>query len=509
MLNLLVRLWGHISKRRRLQLGSLIFLMVFASFAEMASIGAVLPFLGVLTAPEKIFANKLAQPLVELLGLHKPEQIVLPLIVVFAVAALTSGAARVALLWVQTRLGYGIGADLSMDIYRRTLYQPYAVHVSRNSSEVISGISNKANVIVGYTIMPILTILNSVLLMAAILFALITIEPVIALIAIGGFGIIYASIILLSKKHLVLFGKQISQQSNQVIKALQEGLGGIRDVLIDGAQETYCDVYRKADLPLRRAQANIQIIMISPRYAVEALGMVLLSGLIYFLSGDSEKMIDLIPVLGALALGAQRLLPVLQQAYSGWSSMKGGQAVLVDSLALLDQPMPATSGGLASVPFRREIFVESLSFRYASDQPWVLKNLSLQISKGARVGFIGTTGSGKSTLIDVVMGLLEPTQGALRIDGDTLKISNQRAWQLHIAHVPQSIFLTDATLAENIAFGVPVDQIDMQRVRKAAEQAQIAETIETWPMKYSTSVGERGVRLSGGQRQRIGIPATR
>ena len=139
----------------------------------------------------------------------------------------------------------------------------------------------------------------------------------------------------------------------------------------------------------------------------------------------------------------------------------------------------------------------------------MLKNLSLQISKGARVGFIGTTGSGKSTLIDVVMGLLEPTQGALRIDGDTLKISNQRAWQLHIAHVPQSIFLTDATLAENIAFGVPVDQIDMQRVRKAAEQAQIAETIETWPMKYSTSVGERGVRLSGGQRQRIGIPATR
>lgn len=505
MWRLLVRLWEHIELRRRYQLGSLVILMVLASLAEVASIGAVLPFLGVLTAPEKLFSHQLALPLITVLGIDKPEQIILPLTIIFGIAALTSGLARLVLLWVQTRLSYAIGADLSISIYRRTLYQPYAVHVARNSSEVISGISNKANVIVGYTIMPVLTIANSALIMVAILVALIAIEPGVALSAIGGFGAIYLLVILLTKKHLAQFSKQISQESNQVIKALQEGLGGIRDVLIDGTQEAYCDIYRKADLPLRRAQANIQIISISPRYGVEALGMVLIAGLAYSLSGQTAEMVGVIPVLGALALGAQRLLPVLQQAYSGWTSMRGGQTILQDALAFLDQPMPESVDIPVSVLFNREIVFDDMSFRYATHLPWILRGISIQIPKGSRIGFIGTTGSGKSTLLDIVMGLLEPSEGAMRVDGEAIDRENQRGWQLHIAHVPQSIFLADTSIAENIAFGIPYDCIDHDRVREAATQAQIAETIESWAMQYKTVVGERGVRLSGGQRQRIGI----
>jgi ATP-binding cassette subfamily B protein len=212
-------------------------------------------------------------------------------------------------------------------------------------------------------------------------------------------------------------------------------------------------------------------------------------------------------VLGALALGAQRLLPVLQQAYASLSSIQGGQVSLRDTLDLLDQPLPDYVGQPVAdpLPFRQQISLNNLSFRYTEQTPWVLENLDLTITKGSRVGFIGVTGSGKSTLLDIVMGLLAPTDGKLEIDGQPIVTGNNRAWQAHIAHVPQAIYLADSTIEENIAFGVPKGKIDQSRVKKAASQAQIAEIIESWPKKYQTYVGERGIRLSGGQRQRIGI----
>lgn len=504
---LLRRLWRHVSPRRRKQLAMLFALMFVASFAEVLSIGAVLPFLSVLTAPEKVFGSQLAQPIIRLLCLTEPSQLLLLLTTVFAVGALFSGAMRLILLWAQTRLSHAIGADFSISIYRRTLYQQYSVHLSRNSSEVIAGISNKANSVVGSTVLPLLTILNSGLMLISILAALLTIEPTIAISSIVGFGSIYAIVILITKKALARDSKLISRDQNQIVKALQEGLGGIRDVLIDGTQATYCNIYRNADMPLRRALANIAIIGGSPRYGIEALGMVLIAALAYFLANRSGGMAVVIPVLGALALGAQRMLPVLQQAYLSWTSMRGGHVSLRDTLDLLDQPLPAHAGALAAepMPFLRSIELRGLSFRYTELAPWVLQNLNLAIPKGARIGFIGTTGSGKSTLLDIIMGLLSPSAGSIAIDGVDVTEQNHRAWQAHIAHVPQAIFLSDATIAENIAFGIPREQIDLERVRKAAQNAQIAATIESWADQYDTMVGERGVRLSGGQRQRIGI----
>jgi ATP-binding cassette subfamily B protein len=155
--------------------------------------------------------------------------------------------------------------------------------------------------------------------------------------------------------------------------------------------------------------------------------------------------------------------------------------------------------------FHSAIHLDHLSFRYQTDAPWVLRNINLTIPKGSRIGFIGTTGCGKSTLLDIVMGLLKPIEGALKVDDTSIDVVNRRAWQANIAHVPQTIFLADSTIAENIAFGVPKDQIDLERVRQAAAQAQVAQIIEAWPEQYNSFVGERGVRLSGGQRQRIGI----
>ena len=503
---LLSRLWRHMSPRRHAQFSLLLVLMILASFAEILSIGAVLPFLAILTDPERVFVHPSAQILVQALAITEPKQLLLPLTIAFGLAALIAGAMRLVLLWASTRLSYAAGADLSIKIYRGTLYQPYAVHVARNSSEIIDGISSKTNNAI-YLITVTLNLISSIVMLIAILVALLSVDPAIALAAFGGFGLIYVVIIRLTRKRLLLNSQTVARESTQVIKSLQEGLGGIRDVLIDGSQAAYCQIYRNADQPLRRAQGNNSFINYSPRYAMEALGMLLIATLAYALAQQVDGIAKAIPVLGALALGAQRLLPVLQQAYGAWANIQGGQASLQDTLDLLDQPLPdyVDQPAAKPLPFQRQIAFKNLSFRYGPQAPWVLKNLNLSIPKGSRIGFIGTTGSGKSTLLDIVMGLLQPTDGALEIDHQAVTPANHRAWQTHIAHVPQAIYLADSTIEENIAFGVPKDQIDIQRVRQAAQQAQIADSIESWPKQYQTFVGERGIRLSGGQRQRIGI----
>lgn len=504
--HLLRRLWHHILPRRRVQFILLLALMLLASFAEILSIGSVLPFLGILTSPQLVFDLPILQPIIKALNLTNPEQLLLPLTITFGVAALTAASIRLLLLWSSTRVSFAAGADLSISIYRRTLFQPYAVHCSRNSSEVIDGISGKANGVIYSVILPTLTLVSSSIMLISILVALIIIQPIIALISFGGFGLIYILIVRLTRHQLEVDSQSVALKSTEVIKTLQEGLGGIRDVLIDSSQESYCNIYRDADQKLRRAQGNILFISASPRYVMESLGMILIAGLAYSLAQQTDGFAKAIPILGALALGAQRLLPVLQQAYGSWSHINSGRASLKDTLELLDQPLPDfTNEQVTQLPFNKCITLKNLGFSYNDQASHTLNQVNLTIQKGSRVGFIGATGSGKSTLLDIVMGLLQPTNGILEVDGQAITTFNNRAWQAHIAHVPQAIFLTDSTIEENIAFGVPRDLIDHSRVRRAAQYAQIANTIEGWPKQYRTLVGERGVRLSGGQRQRIGI----
>ena len=504
--NLLVRLWHHLSRRRRLQFGLFMGLMLVSAFAEVVSLGAVLPFLGILVAPDKVFAHPIVGDLVRSWGVTSADQLVLPLTIAFAAAAMLAGAIRMLLLWVSTRLAFASGADLSIEVYRRTLYQPYRVYVARNSSEVISGITNKVSSAVS-VLYQLLTLTSSAVLMMAIILALIAIDPVVALSAAIGLGVSYGLITLMSRRQLQRNSQRIAYEQTQVIKALQEGLGGIRDVLLDGTQIVYCDVYRHADLPLRWAQGNNIFIAGSPRFAMEALGMVMISALAYSLSLQAEGISTTLPVLGALALGSQRLLPALQQSYNAWASIAGSHASLVDTIALLDQPLPPEVGqpAPAPLPFQDAIRFNAVRFSYSSGGPWVLDGLNLNIPKGARVGFVGSTGGGKSTTLDLLMGLLMPTEGEILVDGQPIIGNRIRAWQRCIAHVPQSIYLADTTLAENIAFGVPRDAIDLDWVRQAARQAQIADFIESRPEGYSAVVGERGIRISGGQRQRIGI----
>lgn len=507
LLPLLLRLWRYFSRRRQRQLILLLLLALSSALAEALSLGTILPFLGILTAPDRVIRNPRIGWLVEALQITRPQQLVLLLTLTFVVAVLASGAIRMLLLWANTRYTSATGSELALEVYRRTLYQPYQVHLARNSSEVITGIINKVNTVVGGIIQSTLTLISSLVFLTAIMAALLAIDPLIASIAAFGFGTAYALIILGVRRRLARESRKGAGLETQVLKALQEGLGGIRDVLLDGTQPVYCDIFRNADHPLRRAIGNHGIIAQTPRYFMEAIGMVLIAGLAFGLSLKPGGLSASLPILGALALGAQRMLPALQQSYASWVTVSASQAPLADTLDFLDQPLPQEALGPPPLPlpFQDSIQFKGVRFRYSTDGPWVLDHVDLRIPKGARIGFVGTTGSGKSTAMDLLMGLLTPTEGEIEVDGEPLRGPRIRAWQRALAHVPQSIFLADTTLAENIAFGVPEASIDMDRVRQAALQGRISEFIERRQEGYRSRIGERGIRLSGGQRQRIGI----
>jgi ATP-binding cassette subfamily B protein len=339
-----------------------------------------------------------------------------------------------------------------------------------------------------------------------ILTALIWADPKTAITAFAGFGLIYACVLMVTKNRLRRNGQLIFTEQARVIKSLQEGLGGIRDVLIDGTQEEYCKTYQHSDVILRRAQGSNTFLTLTPRFMVEALGMLFIATLAYFMSKNSGGMAQTVPILGVLALGAQRLVPIMEQMYGSWASIRGNHASLNGALELLDQPLPKyLNHPEKTIVFNHQIAFKNLSFSYGPESQPIFENLSFSINKGESIGIIGETGCGKSTMLDLIMGLLHPTSGALVIDGCVIDDLNRRAWQKHIAHVPQAIYLADTSIAENIAFGEPKELVNLEKVKAAALKAQIHDTIEKLPQGYQTLVGERGVRLSGGQRQRIGI----
>jgi ABC-type multidrug transport system fused ATPase/permease subunit len=507
---LLPQLWGHLSRRRRRQLAAALLLMLLSSLAEVVSLAAVLPFLAVLSNPATLWGQPLVQQWAPMLGISGAQELLLPITLVFAGATIGAGVIRLLTLWLNGRLAAAIGSDLSCEAYRRTLYQPYAVQVVRNSSSLIASISIDVSRVISQVLNPLLLLISSALIVVALVATLVAIDWAIAMGAGLVIALLYAAAMAVGKRPLQKLSQRQVALNQLLIQALQEGLGAIRDVLLDGRQRFYANTYQQADQPFRRAQAQGAFLSSYPRLVMEPAGMALIAlvGYLLVLQGGVAKAL---PLLGALALGAQRLLPMAQKVYEGWASTRNAKDSLANVLALLAQPLP--SEALLPPPpplaLQKSIRLKSVHFRYGPDLPEVLQGVDLEIRRGERIGLIGSTGSGKSTLVDLLMGLLEPTDGRVLIDGADLHDRQQpgllAAWRAAIAHVPQSIFLADSSIAENIAFGIPKEQIDLDWVRHAAEQAQIAGFIESSPQGYATFVGERGIRLSGGQRQRIGI----
>jgi ATP-binding cassette subfamily B protein len=481
--------------------------MILASIFEVVSIGAVIPFLGVLIDPSNIFELPAAQPFIHILGADQPYQIILPVSVLFAVAVLIAGIMRLLLLWASIRFSFTLGVDFSVGIFTQVMNQPYIAHTKQNSSEVISSISIKIAQVVEGVVLPVLNIISSFIIFIAIIIVLLLIHPFAASIAILFFSLFYVLIYLYVRQKLSTNSLTISHESTSLIKILQESLGGIRDIIIDDNQEIYRKIFRRADYSFRKSQGNNHFIGNSPRYIMETFGVILIILLAYMLSTQGAKSFsDAVPILGALALGAQRLLPVMQLFYNSWGNVKGTHFVLKEVLDFLSINDNITMNVINNqCVFEKNIRLKDVSFSYDDNPLLTINKINVNIKKGECIGIIGKTGSGKSSLIDIIMGLLEPINGTLEIDGNVITRSNRRAWQSRIAHVPQNIYLSDSTLEQNIAFGIPLEEIDSSLVKRVAKSANVDSFVNKWPHKYKTLLGERGIRLSGGQRQRIGI----
>ena len=505
---LVLRLVGLLSRRRRLQMLALLGLTLASAFAELVSVGAIFPFLAVVADPERVFrqtpwlADWLAQ-----IGVEKAQLLSL-LLAVFVLAAVMAGAVRVLLVWANARFVQGVGLDFCVEIYRRILYQPYSFHVARNSSDILASLQ-RASGVTRWVLNPLIQMGSAAFLFAGILMALLLVDFRVALGAASCFGLLYGGISLLSRRALQRTGQVINRLTPREFRLVQEGLGGIRDTLLDRSQPRYLQRYRMLRNEILPAFVRNDLVAGLAKPVIESLSLVVIACAALLVIFNRGGIGGALPVLGALAIGAQKLLPQMQQLYSSWSTVLSGKYALADLIAALEEPLPkklpaATPENVKWNSADGIIFSE-LGFRYREELPWVLRGVDVRIAFGTRVGLIGRTGSGKSTLIDLLMGLLSPSVGELRVGGVHLDADSIPAWQSRIAHVPQAIFLADCSIAENIAIGEEASAINRDLLISAARKAQLLDFIESLPQGFDTQVGERGVRLSGGQRQRIGL----
>ena len=502
----LAEIRGHMSATRRRQFAVLLVLLLLGAVAELATIGTVLPFLALLVDPSG--AERLG-PLAALLERLSGDRqhLLLMVTAAFAVTALMAGIIRVALSWTTHAFIFRLGHELGVEIHKRLLYQPYTYHIQRNSSEFIAA-HEKLQMLTFSVLLPLMLAGSAAIIAVFIMGILLYLDPVTAIIAAAAFCAIYVAVSFVTRRRIESNSKLIDAAHGHRIQLVQESLGGIRDIIIDQSQPFYVEQFRTTDIRFRDAQAVNLFIGAAPRFVIEAAGMAVIAAVALLLTGRSGGAAEALPALGALALGAQRLLPLLQQVYYGWAQAKGNWPVAASIVELLELPIAdesALRAPLSPLPFNREIRFNNVTFCYPGRDERVLSEVGFRIEKGTRTALIGRTGSGKSTLTDLLMGLLEPSEGTITVDGVPLVGKARLAWQAQIAHVPQAIYLADSTIERNIAFGVPECEIDARRVQAAARQAQLDEFVSQLPDGYESRIGERGVRLSGGQRQRLGI----
>jgi len=507
---LLYEIWKHLDKRRKTQLSFLLIIMLLSSFGEVFSLTALLPFLTVLVSPETIAKNNFYKLFLNFFGISNSENVLIFLTIFFAFSAILAASIRLLNLWLNVRLAASIGTDLSCKAYKLTLNQPYETHLQENSSSIITTtITHTQQTVVAINLF--LQLCTASIVSIGLLVALLIVDFKVTICAVFIFSLSYLTIALKTKNKLFTYSFNVADSNKEQLKTLQEGLGAIRDVILDRTHDIYVKKYRKADLKMRYYRAKNQFITAFPRYGLEAIGILLITFLAFLLRLEKGNSNEIIPLLGAFALGSQRLLPALQQVYGSWAGIKACQADIFKLLKMLNQKISLQKNlkYIKNFEFKNLIHIQNIYFQYKNKKQTVINGINLKIKKGDKIAIIGSTGSGKSTFVDIIMGLLKPSKGELFIDGQNLysykNNSLSEKWKSIIAHVPQNIYLSDSSIMENIAFGLPKNEIDKELVKEAAKKAQILSFIQTCDKGFDTFVGERGIQLSGGQRQRIGI----
>lgn len=507
LLYLIRNLWINLRLKRKKQLGILFITTFLSGFAEVISLGSFIPFLGALINKNDLTNLKSFDFLIKTFDKPSAESMLFFLTSLFALAAFIATVTRLINLWFTEKIAADIGSDFSCEAFRKILFQPYHVHIYRNSSEFIKIITLQVDTTIKI-INQTLRMINSFLIFNFIFIFLLITDWKIAILSILSFSAIYGLIVTFSKGILLRNSQKIDYARFNQIKSIQEGLGSIRDVIINRKQARYLNAYKSIDIPLRNMVAQNSLISSSPRFLIEGISLILIAFFSLILIEQRGESIQVIPIIGTIALAAQRMLPALQQIFRSWSSIKSTSADIKAVFSILNQKN-YHKGILQDVKplnFKNQIEFRNVFFKYRDSPDYVLKNINLKIKKGEIIGIIGETGSGKSSFLDLLMGLLKPTRGEIFIDDNSMHNYNLlQSWYAAISHVPQDVYLNDSTIMENIAFGIKKQDIDYDKVKRVAEKAQILNFVFSLPKKFETIIGERGINLSGGQRQRLSI----
>jgi ABC-type multidrug transport system fused ATPase/permease subunit len=500
-------LWKNSSKRDRRKFSIVVLATFISSLLEIVSIGMVIPVISILINPEKVFAKNVFDFLNTYLGLTDKGQIVTYFILFFVFVIIFSALFRIFTIRLSANFSFSFGAFISGKVYANILRRDFAEHKNINSSEDISKIITKITVVIQSLIFPVV-MLGSAVFMFFVIFLTFSLVNVWLTLSLSiGLCFIYLMITIMFKKNLKENSIVISARQDQQIKNVQESISMIRDIIIDNTHSYYEGKYLDIENSLRERQASNIYVAQAPRFLIEAISIVFLMFFFYvavFLLNLIEKDMVL-PTFITVAVALQKILPIAQQAYRSWANIEGNKQSLYDVMTVIEsksKSIPLCSG---IGKFDKDIVFNNISYKYPGETKNVLEKISLKITKGERIGIIGETGSGKSTLIDVLMGLLSPSDGQFLVDGCEVNRANVAGWYKKISHVPQSVPIIDADLQANITFGSEQGSPDENRIQEVIDACCLSGMFDSSTEVKSKTLGENGKKISGGQRQRVGI----
>ena len=503
--NNILYLYQWLTFRRKAQFFLIVIFSVFVSAIEMAAVGSIVPFISTLLDSKSVFGDNLIFYLKEVFQITTKDNLIAILGIIFVTFSIITAICRSVLIYIISYYSNVVLAEIGKTIYNQKLNESFLEFVSKSSDEIIALISSKLLQIYGI-ITGVLLFFTSLLLLFSIFTILLFIDLKLTLVSMFVFGSLYLIVIFFSRKTLLKNSKIISQNQTLMVKNLQEGVGSIRDIILDGNQKIYVNSFSKLIFERGFKVAINDFFAQSPRFLLETVGIILISTFLFLFSNTENGVMSIFPVLSALALGAQRVMPLMNQIYTNYSSIISNSHQLNEAiLALKNKKIYYHYNDVKKLIFSEKIRLEDVSFRYKNNLPNVYENINFQITKGTKIGILGKTGVGKSTLLDLIMGLLHPTSGKIYVDDSPIEQNNMSLWRKKVTHVPQDIFLINGSILENIALGFKNEEIDRDKVEDCAKKSEIFDFIQSLPDQFNETVGERGIKLSGGQKQRIGI----
>ncbi len=503
------KIWQLLSIHERKRAIQLLVVMIVMAFFEVLGVGSIMPFLSVLGNPEVIDSNEYLAFLYSYFSFESKDMFLIFLgsfaLVMLIISAIFRSLATYATVRFSNMRRHSIGRQL----LSKYLHQPYSFFLSRNSSEISKTILSEVDIFIGQIMLPSLHLVTYIVVTIALTSFLISIDPMLAFMLVSLFAAFYTVTYLTIRKYLGKIGLELQKANETRFKIVSETIGGIKDLKVLGRESAYLNSFDKPSENFSSHQATSTTLSQVPQYIVEVLafGSLLLMSM-YTIVSNGADLGTMLPILGLYALGSLKLKPAIQQIFLSISLLRFGQPALETILNDLQQKsIQETSilNDFTRLRLQKKLEIKNMNFHYPNTETLALTDMSIDIKANSTVGIIGTTGAGKSTLVDIILGLLIPTSGNIEIDGEVLNSINIRQWQNSIGYVPQSIFLADDTIASNIAFGVEKEQIDIEQVHRVSKMAQVHEFVTELKNGYNTIIGERGIRLSGGQRQRLGI----